>query len=301
MYHDQLKEFAGKPVVYYKADQPVDLSANVYRIHWDWDSEQELAESTKLFLASDGIEQVEAIVFGAYGEYDDLPGDAIDVLIENRDKLPRLRSVFFGDSLYEEAMISSLFNSDMTAFFEAFPALEYVHIRGGSIAFKPFRHVALRKLVLESGGLSGSVLTNLSQCVLPELEHLEIWTGDPNYGAEVKASQIEPFLREGLFPKLTSLGIRNCAIIDELAPSIASASVLSQIDTLDLSGGTLSDVGATALVDAEGILGLKRLDLHRHFMSEEMCQRLEQLASVEVDVSDREPNEEYGRYVAVGE
>ena len=58
--------------------------------------------------------------------------------------------------------------------------------------------------------------------------------------------------------------------------------------------------GAEALLDAPAVRTLQRLDLHRHYISEEMMGRLASLG-IPVDLSEQEIEEEWGRYVAVGE
>jgi len=80
--------------------------------------------------------------------------------------------------------------------------------------------------------------------------------------------------------------------------------VVERIRVLDLSLGTLTDEGASALLDSPAIARLEKLDVHHHFCSEEMTAKLQSLG-VEVDASEREKPDIYGdevwRYVAVGE
>ena len=60
-------------------------------------------------------------------------------------------------------------------------------------------------------------------------------------------------------------------------------------------------VGGEALLNSPGIKSLKRLDLHRHYLSDEMMKKLGQLG-IDVDVSDQqETRDEDHRYVAIGE
>lgn len=64
--------------------------------------------------------------------------------------------------------------------------------------------------------------------------------------------------------------------------------------------GTLGDEGGQALLDRPAITNLKKLDLHHHYLSDEMRKRFQSLP-IEVDVSGQESEDDYGRYVAVGE
>jgi len=57
---------------------------------------------------------------------------------------------------------------------------------------------------------------------------------------------------------------------------------------VDLSLGTLTDEGARVLLGAPVFRGLARLDLHHHYLSEEMAERVRAeftASGVEVDVS----------------
>ncbi len=84
--------------------------------------------------------------------------------------------------------------------------------------------------------------------------------------------------------------------------SDAGGSVLDTIKVLDLSMGTLSDDGAKALLANPKIRALEKLDLHYHYMSDEMMEALRALP-IQVDVSDQQDFEEdpEDRYVAVSE
>jgi hypothetical protein len=77
--------------------------------------------------------------------------------------------------------------------------------------------------------------------------------------------------------------------------AVAGSPILGRLEALDLSEGTLTDEGAQVLLDTPGFRELKRLDLHHHFMSEDMEKRVLEAftaAGVAVDVSGREEPEE---------
>jgi hypothetical protein len=72
--------------------------------------------------------------------------------------------------------------------------------------------------------------------------------------------------------------------------------------------GVLTDAGAEALLSGQPLTHLKQLDLHHHFLTDAMVQRLREdlePAGVELDLSEQETPEGYdGRvwhYVAVAE
>jgi hypothetical protein len=157
--------------------------------------------------------------------------------------------------------------------------------------------------VIETGGLQREVVMEVAGAKLPALEHLELWLGSEWYGGNANVEHLRPFLIGKSFPRLRSLALRNFEAADALAEAVAGAPILKQLDTLDLSLGTLGDEGARALLASPAIRKLKKLDLHRHYMTAEMMDALKRLP-LTVDVSqptEARPEEEGGRYVAISE
>jgi len=117
---------------------------------------------------------------------------------------------------------------------------------------------------------------------------------------------LAPILAGANLPALTYLGLRDSEIADQVAAAVASAPVVARLHILDLSLGTLSDVGAAALLTGQPLTHLRKLDLHHHFLTEEMAERVRaelESAGVEVDLSEAEldassPEE---RFIAVSE
>src|SRR5262249_2977768 len=132
---------------------------------------------------------------------------------------------------------------------------------GNNLSFGNIQHDHLKELVVQAGGLPPSVIHEVGAAKLPNLEHLELWLGEPNYGGDATAEDIAPLLKPNVFPKLRYLGLKNSEIQDEIAGVIAMAPVLNQLEVLDLSMGTLSDAGAKALLGSPAIKKLKKLDL----------------------------------------
>jgi len=143
----------------------------------------------------------------------------------------------------------------------------------------------------------------LSHAFLPELTHLELWLGTENYGATSTAEDCVPLLSAELFPKLRYLGLRDSEIQDDIAIVVAKSPFLCQLETLDLSMGTLSDFGAEVLLESLFIPKLKKLDLHHHYCSNEMMALLRRLPC-EVDLGEQQkidPRWRNHRFVAVSE
>jgi hypothetical protein len=213
--------------------------------------------------------------------------------------------LFIGDITYEENELSWIEQTDISPLFAAFPNLEWLGVRGGNgLVLGAPRHEKLKGLVIETGGMPRAVFESVVRAQLPQLEHLELWLGDSNYGAEVGATDLKPLLNGDLFPNLKYLGLRNSEIQDEIAQALHGAPVLKKIRVLDLSLGVLTDKGAQALLDDAAITKLEKLDLHHHFCSDEMMEKLKALPC-EVDVSEQEEGDEDEdvtyRYVAHGE
>lgn len=310
-----LQEFHGLPIVEFPGDAAeVALPAAdavAWRIAVDpyGDSPEEWLAAFARFLAAVDTTRVRALVIGQWGEVYDHNSDlVIDELIRVRERFPALRAVFLGEITYEEAEISWIQQSDVTPLLANFPALEEFRIRGGEhLAFPPTQHAALRTLVVETGGLGADVVRGIGASSLPALEHLELWLGVSNYGGDATVADLAPLLSGDRLPKLTSLGLRNSEIQDEVAAAVAGAPVVARLQTLDLSLGTLGDEGATALLHGQPLTHLHTLDLHHHFISASLRARLTAaLPGVTVDLSEAEvENDEENpadrRYTAVAE
>ncbi|MCZ2525324.1 MULTISPECIES: STM4015 family protein [Streptomyces] len=314
-----LTELLGLPVVDFadvsaKGDLPAADSV-AWRVGVDpYDDEggEDFEERWRRFLGTVDPAGVRAVVIGQWGEpYDNDSGEVVSLLVGARDRLTGLRAVFLADLEMEEAEISWIEQSDVTPVLEAYPALEEFGVRGGSgLRFPAVRHEALRRLWFETGGLPGEVVRGVGACTLPALEYLEMWLGVSDYGGDAGVADLAPLLEGGRFPRLRHLGLQDSEIQDEIAAAVASAPVVAQLRSLSLSMGVLTDAGAEALLTGQPLTHLAELDLHHHYLSEPMMQRLREAlepAGVRVDLSECEEPESDGddgtvwRYVAVSE
>ena len=93
-------------------------------------------------------------------------------------------------------------------------------------------------------------------------------------------------LEKADFPELTYLGITDSEIQDELTEVVLQSKFMGQIDTLDLSMGSLTDKGGELLLEKISEWpNIKKLDLHYNYLSEKMAAKLAKLP-IEVDVSE---------------
>jgi hypothetical protein len=271
------------------------------------------------FLATVDTSLVRALIVGGWGDFEEEPPSTVprDALIGHADAFPGLRALFFGEIVQEEYEISWIHQTDLAPLVAAFPNLEELTVRGtgdpylgdGKLEMALAEHTGLRTLVLQSGGLPGRVSREVAASPLPALENLELWLGVEAYRGDTTPDDLARVLSGEAFPSLRSLGLRNAEDVDDWIPVLAQAPVLASLDVLDLSLGILTDRGGRALAEAaSAFAGLRRLDLHHHYLSEDVCGRIrEALPGVEVDLSDRrEPgvydwSDEEHYYTAVSE
>jgi Leucine Rich Repeat (LRR) protein len=307
---DHLEELYGLPVFTFPAPGettglPVS-DAVAWRIgHERWAHEEPWKDAFGRFRDDVDLTRVRALIVGNWDDPEDTdPTEVIKALLGVRDRLPALRSVFLGDITDKECKLSRISQTDITPLLAGFPALEEFGVRAGEgtskgetlkLSFPALRHEALRRLVVESSGLPGDVVRGVGASELPALEHLELWLGEKEYGADCEVADLEPVLSGARLPRLRHLALRNSEIQDEIAAAVASAQVVDRLEVLDLSLGTLGDDGAAALLGGRPLTHLRKLDLHYNFLSEPLRERIREAlapAGVELDL-DRDEAEGY--------
>ncbi len=304
--------FAGKPVVDWNPEAGIqDPAGTIYRVSLSYDEGDEgqrWTDKFAAFLDDPAASQITGIVVGTWISLrapEDDSGQVVEALVAARDRLPNLQAIFLGDITYEENEISWINQSDVSPLFDAYPALEHFCVRGADgLTLGTLRHDRLKSLIIQSDGLPVAIVREVTAAQLPELEHLELWLGTDDYGADATVEDLQPILSGNLFHKLQYLGLRDSYIADEIAAAAAQAPVLDRIRVLDLSLGALSDEGAAALLASPAVARLERLDIHHHFCSDPMIEKLQRLG-ITIDASERQElrqyNDETWRYVAVGE
>lgn len=283
-----------------------DTQKNI-RLSVDYDEAEAGLTMIALFdqlLSDSKVSMIQGLVLGAWEDCSENQIQIfLDRLVEKKASFPQLKALFVGEMDCEECEMSWINQGSYDQVVASFPDLEHLQIRGGTgLSLPVFSHGGLKKLIIETGGMDANILQNLVESKLPNLVHLELWLGTGEYGWTGQEADIFPFLNPETFPSLKYLGLCNSDITDGIAEMIASNDfILSQLDVLDLSGGTLTDVGAAALLKSSRLNDLDKLDLHHHYMSPKMEAKLKEL-KIEVEVSEREEDGgEVYRYVSVGE
>ncbi|MEV5826175.1 STM4015 family protein [Spirillospora sp. NPDC052242] len=297
MIDEPLGEYAGLPVV--TADDPPPAGPAAWKVGTDHDDDFP-GEWEKFLRAVDPAE-VTALVIGHWG-----PGSftyPLPMLLESAGAFSNLRSLFFGDITYDLAEMSWIRHEDISPLFTAFPALERLDVRGSdNLSLDPIVHASLKVLRFESSELHAGIVRAVAAGDLPSLEHLDLWLGR----TDASTADLAPVLTGERFPRLRHLGLENGEDQDDLAEALASAPVVARLESLSLAMGALTDRGAEALLLGQPLTHLRKLDLHHHFLSEDMMQRVAAaLPGVEVDLGDRQVAEDFRGdpwfYVAVSE
>ena len=307
---ENLTKFYDRAVVDYDPDTGLADSSAAVRLRLDYDAYEDGTTFTDLyarFIKEAAVGGVEALVIGTWNQAQegDTAEDVIENLVSTRERLPALKALFLGDITYEENEISWIEQTDVSALFTAFPRLEVLGVRGGNgLSLGRPSHPKLKKLIVEAGGLPRHVVREVCAADLPALEHLELWLGSDNYGGDATLDDLAPILSGRLFPRLTTLALRDCEWADDLAVALVDAPVLARIKSLDLSLGNLGDRGALALAAAPVVAGLQSIDIHHHYVSDEAIAKLNALGPRINAEGRKEPDtwdDEEHRYIAVSE
>jgi hypothetical protein len=290
---------------------PADIEAWAWRVEVAEYEGLGYLELFDAFLRDVDTTRIGAFVVGNWVTDDDIDRTAADVfapLVAAADRFPSLRHLFLGDIESWQFEISWIHQSDLTPLLRAFPSLETFGVRGSeNLRWEQRAYPDLKELTFQSGGLPPEVVRAVAGSEFPRLTDLELYLGEEEYFGGAGAADLAGILAGSTFPRLRYLGLRDAANADELAAALAHAPIVARLEVLDLSLGALGDEGAAALLAGQPLTHLKKLDLHHHFLSEAMQERLrEALPGVEVDLSGREEPDDWGdgevhRFVAVAE
>lgn len=298
-----LETWFGLPVEEASKDTDFQPEGVIYRFGYNYDNEEDPLKVLELFLNHPAARTAVAIILGMDNESgsDTTQSQFLELLEKHRAQLPALRGLFLGDIVQEENEMSWIKQDDISQALRLFPALEELRSRGqDGLQFQAGRYGALKTLVIETGGMPKAVLQGLADSEFPALERLELWLGEESYGFDGGVEDVLRVLNPAIFPKLRHLALGNSEIAGELVDAIADHPILDQLEILDLSLGTLTDDEAAPLLVSDRVKKLRKLNLHRNFLSKEMSALFQDLG-IEVDTEGQEePDDDYF-YVAVGE
>jgi hypothetical protein len=198
------------------------------------------------------------LIFGYFEDsHDDDGVEIVNWFAENGDiitKKGKLKSVFLNDMDQNQIEVSWIKCSNVRPILQALPKLQFFKIKGSEgLCLDPvIRHETLLSFTVVTGGLSGSVVSQILACDFPNLLHLELWLGTDSYGGDWSVNEISDQLlsenENGKFPNLHYLGFRNAKNVDDLCAPIAKSAIARRVHVIDLSLGDLTITGAKKLL-----------------------------------------------------
>lgn len=254
----------------------------------EYDDGKGVEDLLKKILDDPDLPDLKGLVIGSWGNaWEDDCQELIDGIVKNAERFSNIESLFFGDMGYEDCEVSWIIQGDYSKLWDALPQLKEFTVKGSmDLDLGKINHENLESLTVICGGLPVSVIESVQNARLPKLKKLMLYIGSDGYGFDGDVDAIKELLAESDFPELTYLGITNSEIQDELIEVVLNSKYMGQISTLDLSMGTLTDKGGSLLLEKiPEWKNIKKLDLHYHFLSDEMAEKLEGLP-IEVDVSE---------------
>jgi hypothetical protein len=190
---------------------------------------------------------------------------------------------------------------DVSLLYPQLEGLEELLIKNGHVDLGKIALPKLRVFEVVTGGFTKANMASVAKAVWPNLETLTLYFGDENYGADCTIDDLKPVLDGKGLGKVKHLALCNAEFQDDIARAVPSAKILKQLETLDLSKGTMSGEGVEALVaGAPALAHLKRIDVSENFIPKTAAAKLKK-ALPNVDVGTQEDSEKTYRYVQVAE
>lgn len=263
--------------------------SKTYSYTWEDYNEGDKSVETLIpdILADEELPQIEELIIGCWGEaWDESCQAVLDGMIENKEKFAHIKRLFVGDMDYEDCEVSWIIQGNYSKLWEALPNLKELTIKGSTdLELGEISHENLESLEIICGGLPTEIIEQITKANLPNLKKLNLYLGSDEYGFDGDEETIKKLLADSNFPKLEYLGINDSEMQDEVTEVVLASKYVSQISTLDLSNGTLSDKGGQMLLEIlPKYPNIKTVDLHFHYLSDEMMEKLEKLPiSVNLD------------------
>ncbi len=262
----------------------------------DYDSGEKSAENLVAdILADPEFPALTELVIGDWGgAWEDDCQAVLDGIVEHAEQFSHIQRLFVGDMDYEQCEVSWIMQGDYSKLWAALPDLKSLTIKGSTeLRLGEVCHEGLEELTIICGGLGSDVIRSVQNAKLPNLKKLLLYIGIEDYGFDGNADTIKELLEKADFPNLSYLGITDSEIQDELVRVVLDSKFMGQIETLDLSLGTLTDQGGALLLEAlPKWPNVKTLDVHYHYLSDDMAKKLCSLP-ITVDVSEAEEPDVY--------
>lgn len=265
---------------------------------YDWEDYDENGKSAETLIAEimedEEFPQIEELIIGCWGgAWEDSCQPIIDGMVQNKEKFAHIKSLFMGDMDYEDCEVSWIIQGNYSKLWEALPNLKELTIKGSmELVLGEICHENLESLEIICGGLGSDVIEQIANAKLPNLKKLNLYLGSDGYGFDGDEKTIQDLLEKTDFTKLEYLGINDSEIQDEVTEVILASKYMDRITTLDLSNGTLSDKGGQLLLETlPKYPNITTVDLHFHYLSDEMMEKLEALP-ISIDLDEQNEADE---------
>jgi len=194
---------------------------------------------------------------------------------------PSLRSLHLGDFGYEECELNWS-TIDAHALWPGMPRLEELTLRSGGFQLGDILLPELRRFELLTGGLDAEAARNIASAHWPKLESLSLQFGPARAGEATDDPEVvQPILDAVGLPALRHLGITNCDFTDAICERLVDSKILPQLQTLDLSMGTMSATGASILLQHRSHFAhLRELDLDDNYLPDTTREALSTLGTL---------------------
>ncbi len=231
-----------------------------------------LRELANELLFSSSARFLQTLVIGADGDsagFDYRP--VVEVLL--RAKPRALQRLVLAELPGSSIELNATQLGPLDGLMEALPNLRSLTLRGGTMSLDTLEHEHLQDLRIEAAPLSAGNAQAVGQGSLPMLSRLSLSAGQaqaPIMGALLDAQR---------WPALRHLAITQTETTEVLLEALLNAPLLRQLQTLDLSAGSLDDAQVERLLSGQSALEhLEHLDLSGNFLSAGRCEDLQSLA-----------------------
>lgn len=263
------------------------------------DGDKDAGTIAQEILNDPELKELKEIIIGCWGEsYENSVQTILDELVANKEKVLHIESLYVGDMTYEECEVSWIEQGDYSKLIAALPNLKNLTIKGSNeLSLKNLNHENLESLEIICGGLPKEVIQQIAISNLPKIKKLNLYLGIDDYGFNGDIEDIKKLLENPYFKNLKYLGLGNSEIQDEIVEVTLNSNIISNLEVLDFSNGTLSDKGAEIIINnIDKLKGLKLLNLSYNFITDEIMEKLKKMP-IEINVDEQmENDDDYGNY-----
>ena len=255
------------------------LNKGTTKFFTEYDDGNKISDLIEKYLEKHNTYDNKELIIGYWEdawEDDSEVSGIVETIVKNKDKFKSLESVYFGDMDSEECEISWIVNTNLAPLVNELKLKSFTAKGGNDLRFENMRSESLKELIIISGGTNKKTIQDIINADIPNLEKLELYLGDSNYGFDAEIEDLKPFMQRERFPKLKYLGIKNSEIQDEICNEIFKSNILEGLEVLDMSYGTLSDKGADIIIEnIDKLKNLKEFNIEYNFISEDLLMKLE--------------------------